>query len=321
MDHDETACDRTQQGPDQGQKGRSRRQMLMAGAGTVLAGTLVGCGLTSNDDEAGAQTTSGGESVPASESILERIKRDKKIRFGVDLAFEPLQYRDPKTKEPTGYAVEVSKLLAEALGAKPEWVEVPFQELFAAQAAGRFDIAGIAAVNTPERAQQVAFAYAPTFLEGTYLFQRKGLNLTDKSQLNDSGITIAVLAGSAQANTAKLLFPKAKLKELADDVSAMADAETGRSDALFIGDYAVADAKAKGLALIEPEPVATAWNTYFMPLGDTPLHQFVTVFLQNKASDLTLANLWQQFVASKIDREGVRSAPVRDPYLVAAYAG
>ena len=43
--------------------------------------------------------------------------------------------------------------------------------------------------------------------------------------------------------------------------------------------------------------------------------------MQNKASDLTLANLWQQFVASKIDREGVRSAPVRDPYLVAAYAG
>lgn len=292
----------------------TRRRVLLAGAGLLAAGAVTGCGLTKSESSNASTGDSGGESV------LDRIKKDKKVRFGVDLAFQPLQYRDPKTKEPTGYSIEVAKLLAEALGAKPEWVEVPFQELVAAQAAGRFDISGIAAVNTPVRALEVAFAFAPTFIEGTYLFQRRGLGLKNIEQLNDGGITIAVLAGSAQANTAKLLFPKAKRKELPDDVAATADVATGRSDALFIGDYAVADAREKGLELIQSRPVATAWNTFFMPQGDVKLQQFITTFLQQKASDMTLANLWQQFVASQIERHGIRSAPVRDPYLAAAYA-
>jgi len=288
--------------------------MLLAGAGVLAAGAVTGCGLTKSEDSSAASTADAGESA------LARIKKDKKVRFGVDLSFQPLQYRDPKTKEPTGYSIEVTKLLAAALGAKPEWVEVPFQELIAAQKAGRFDMVGIPVVNTAERALEVAFASAPAFLEGTYLFQRRGLGLKSIDQLNDGSKTIALLAGSAQVNTAKLLFPKAKRKELPDDVAATADVATGRSDALFIGDYAVGDARRKGLELIQSRPVATAWNTYFLPQGDIPLQQFVTTFLQQKASDLTLANLWKQFVADEIERFGVQSAPVKDPYLAAAYS-
>ena len=48
------------------------------------------------------------------------------------------------------------------------------------------------------------------------------------------------------------------------------------------------------------------------------MHQFVTVFLQNKAADLTLANLWQRFVASDAAKQGLRTSPVTDPYLAAA---
>jgi ABC-type amino acid transport substrate-binding protein len=302
--------------------GTSRRRMLVAGAGAVVASTLAGCSLTKGDDDDAADSGSpaAAESSAPQVSALDQILDRKVVRFGVDLSFKPLQFRDPKTNEPTGYSVEVAKLLADALGAKPEWVEVPFQEIVSAQAAGRFDLSGIQAVNTAERAQQVAFAFAPSFLEGTYLFQRKGLGLGRTSELDDGDITIAVLAGSAQAQTAKLLFPKAKLKELPDDTAATADVTTDRSDALFIGDYAVGDASRKGLELISPEPVAVAWNTFFLPQGDVALHEFVTTFLHNKASDLTLANLWEQFVAGEINRYGVRSAAVKDPYLTAAYA-
>lgn len=298
----------------------SRRRMLLAGAGATVAAAITGCGgLTKSDESSAAEPSSGGGGGGGGET-LQKIIKDKKIRFGVDLSFKPLQYRDPKTKEPTGYSIEVSKLLAEALGAKPEWVEIPFQELFAAQSAGRFDMTGIPVVNTAERARQAAFATAPAFLEGTYLFKKAGSSVSSVQDLNDSGVTIALLAGSAQANTAKLLFPKAKRKELPDDVSATADVTTGRSDALFIGDYSVADARDKKLELIQEKPVAVAWNTYFMPQGDVGLNQFVTTFLQQKASDQTLVNLWQRFVASSIERYGVQTAPVRDPYLAAAYA-
>ncbi|HEX6021363.1 MAG TPA: transporter substrate-binding domain-containing protein [Solirubrobacter sp.] len=307
MEHEHTA-----------ERGTSRRKMLAVG-GAVLAGTLAGCSLTSDDDdEPSANGAPAQSSGSESESLLARIKKDKKIRLGVDLTFAPLQFRDPDTNEPTGYSIEVVKLLAQALGAEPEWVEVPFADLFSAQAAGRFDIAGIAAVNTPERAQQVAFAYAPTFLEGNYLFQRKGLNLSDDSALNDSGITIAAVVGTSQSAAAKLLYPKAKIKELPDYPAALADVSTNRSDVLFVGEYAAAEAADKGLSPISRDPVAVAWNTFFLPLGDVAMHQFITVFLQNKAADLTLADLWQRFVAADVEKQGLRTAAVKDPYLSAA---
>ena len=307
MDHEHTA-----------ERGTSRRRALAVG-GAVLAGTLAGCSLTSgDDDEPSAKGAPAQSSASDSESLLARIKKDKKVRLGVDLTFAPLQFRDPKTNEPTGYSVEVVKLLAQALGAEPEWVEVPFADLFSAQAAGRFDIAGIAAVNTAERAQQVAFAYAPTFLEGNYLFQRKGLGVSDDSELDDSGVTIAAVVGTSQAAAAKVLYPKAKIKELPDYPAALADVSTDRSDVLFVGEYAAGEAAEKGLTLVSKDPVAVAWNTFFLPLGDVEMHQFITVFLQNKASDLTLANLWQQFVAADAQKQGLRTSPVKDPYLAAA---
>jgi ABC-type amino acid transport substrate-binding protein len=300
------------------ERGTSRRKMLAVG-GAVLAGTLAGCSLTSgDDDEPSANGAPAQSSGSESESLLARVKKDKKIRLGVDLTFAPLQFRDPDSNEPTGYSIEVVKLLAQALGAEPEYVEVPFADLFSAQAAGRFDIAGIAAVNTAERAQQVAFAYAPTFLEGNYLFQREGLGVSDPGQLDDSGVTIAAVVGTSQAAAAKLLYPKAKIKELPDYPAALADVSTDRSDVLFVGEYAAGEAAEEGLTPVSRDPVAVAWNTFFLPLGDVAMHQFITVFLQNKAADLTLANLWQQFVAADAEKQGLRTAAVKDPYLAAA---
>jgi ABC-type amino acid transport substrate-binding protein len=307
MEHENTA-----------ERGTSRRKALVVG-GTVLAGAFAGCSLTSDDDEpsANGNTPAGAAQSGDGESLLARVKKAGTIKLGVDLTFAPLQFRDPDTNEPTGYSIEVVKLLADALGVKPEWVEVPFADLFSAQAAGRFDIAGIAAVNTAERAQQVAFAYAPTFLEGNYLFQRQGLGISNASQLDSSDITIAAVVGTSQAAAAKLLYPKAKIKELPDYPGALADVSTNRSDVLFVGEYAAGEANGEGLSPISRDPVAVAWNTFFLPLGEVPMHQFITTFLHNKASDLTLANLWQQFVAGDAEKQGLRTAAVKDPYLAA----
>ena len=103
------------------------------------------------------------------ESLLDKIVSDGEVTVGVDLGFEPLQYRDPDTNEPTGYSIELTKLMMAELGAEIEYVEIPFSELFAAGEAGRYDISGIQATNLPARGLRVAFAGAPAFLEGNYI--------------------------------------------------------------------------------------------------------------------------------------------------------
>ena len=177
------------------------------------------------------------------------------MRVGVDLGFAPLQYRDPDTNEPTGYSIEVTKLMMAELGAEIEYVEIPFSELFAAGEAGRFDISGIQATNLPARGLRVAFAGAPAFLEGNYMMLQPGSEVTSSDELNNGDVTIAVLAGSSQAAAVELNFPEAQIKELQEQPATVEDVVTGRSNAVYIGEFGVADAVDQGLVLLE-EPAA-----------------------------------------------------------------
>lgn len=287
---------------------RSRRDLLRTGAGVAIGAGAVGA-LAAGPASAASSRSS------ADTSMLDKILKAGKVRFGIDPTFKPLQYKDPKTNEPTGYNIELSKILAKELGVKIEWVEVPFAETFAALAAGRFDISGITAINTPARALKVGFAAAPAMLEPAYLIQKKGLNVKNNDLVNQGKYSLAVVTGTVQAIAAKLYFPKAKIKEFANDQAAYADVQTGRSDFILLGDYSVGEAYSKGLRPVSSKPVFNAWDTYFFPLGDAKMHQFLTTFLQNKAYDLTIAGLWETYVAKDLRKYGLNSPPVRDPWL------
>jgi ABC-type amino acid transport substrate-binding protein len=299
---------------DMEQAHRSSRRAVLAGGAAVLGGAV-----------AASTGTAGARGVPAPRqggegggSLLDRIVSDGQVRVGVDLGFEPLQYRDPESNEPTGYSIELTKLMMAELGAEIEYVEIPFSELFAAGEAGRFDISGIQATNLPARGLRVAFAGAPAFLEGNYILLNADSAVTSSEELNSGDITIAVLAGSSQAAAAKLGFPEAELKELQEQPATVEDVVTGRSDAVYIGEFGVADAVNQGLVLLDEPATFASHNTYFMPKGDFPLWAWVTQFLQYKANDLTLRDLWEQFIGAELRPLGVPTSGVVDPWLGAA---
>lgn len=303
---------------DTATRGSSRRSLLTGGVAALAGGALLAACSGDDDDSSSDSTAAAGDSVVVTQdagSLLDKIVADKKVKVGVDLGFAPLQFRDPDTNEPTGYSIEVTKLMMAELGAEIEWVEIPFSELFAAGEAGRFDISGIQATNLPARGLNVAFAGAPAFLEGNYILVTEGSSIAGAADLDDAGVTIAVLAGSSQAAAAKLSFPNAQLKELQEQPATVEDVVTGRSDAVYIGEFGVADAVAQGLQLIEEPATFASHNTYFMPKGDFTLWAWVTQFLQFKAADLTLANLWEQFVGSELRPLGVPTSGVVDPWL------
>lgn len=312
IDHADAADPSGPSGPSGKQRlGRRSflRNGLLASAGVAAVATA---GIATGGPAAAAAATAAG-----TDSLLDRIQKSKKVKVGVDLGFAPLQFRDAKTNEPTGYSIEVLKLMMKELGATIEYVEIPFGELFAAQLAGRFDMGGIPVTNLPSRGLKAAFAGAPAFLEGSYVILKKGSTVKTASALNDAGLTIAVLAGSSQAAAAKLNFPKAKLKELADQAATVQDVATGRSEAVFIGEFGVADALKQnaGLSLLNSPPIFVAHNTFWMPQGDFKMWSFVTQFLLFKATDLTLADLWQKFVGVEAAKVGLKSAAVYDPWL------
>ena len=106
----------------------SRRQVLAGGAAMLGGAAIVGAG--GRASAAGVPDARAFPRQSDTGSLLDKIVSDGHVKVGVDLGFEPLQYRDPDTNEPTGYSIELTKLMMAELGAEIEYVEIPFSELF-----------------------------------------------------------------------------------------------------------------------------------------------------------------------------------------------
>ena len=144
------------------------------------------------------------------ESVLDKWLRTKTANLGVNLTFPPLQFRDPNTNTPTGSMIELTNLMMTDLGITANYVEIPFSQLFAAQAAGQFDMMGIAATILPSRALRGWLRRLPGFLPTDVGDMKPDSPITSRDQLNNANVRLAVVQGTSQEYTAGLLFPQAQ---------------------------------------------------------------------------------------------------------------
>lgn len=75
------------------------------------------------------------------------------LRVGTEGVYAPFSYHDPATGQLTGYDVDVARAVAEKLGVNVEFVETPWDSIFAALEANRFDVVANQVTITPERQQ------------------------------------------------------------------------------------------------------------------------------------------------------------------------
>jgi polar amino acid transport system substrate-binding protein len=263
----------------------SRRRLLQAsGIGLLGAGAL---GVARPDSAAAGGGTS---------SILDKWTREKKARLGVDLSFPPLQFIDPKTKKPSGYMVQITELMMDDLGVKPEYVQTPFAQLFAGLAARKFDMVGIAATILPSRALQGWFAGLPVFYESNVVLVNKKSKARGQSAL--SRARFAVLQGSSQQASGSVIFPRATFKAFASESDAATEVAVGRSDAAIFSEFSAGSIldKNKNLRTLGGPPLFVDANTYFMPRDDERLWQWVTNWLLYQSTHQTMAGLWKKWV-------------------------
>lgn len=290
---------------------KADRRGFMKGAAIALGAGAVGA-LTPSS--ANAVTAEPPVARADGDSLLQKIISSKKIRFGIDLGFPPLQYKT-SNGTPTGYIVDLSTMLAQSLGATIEWVEVPFANLFAQQAAGRFDMSGLSATIRPDRAQRVLFAGAPSFVESNVVLLKPGAGISRLSQLNSSNVTIAVVVGSSQEAAAKILYPRATLKRLTNQ-EALADVAAGRSDCMIVGEFSVAGAiKANpNVKVLKGDPVFVDENSYFMPLGEHELKHYVDTWLRYQTSHNELGALWDKYIGTDARKLGLKTVSIYSPW-------
>lgn len=68
------------------------------------------------------------------------VKSAGVLRVGTEGVYSPFSYHDPATGQLVGYDVDVARAVADKIGVKIEFVETPWDSIFAALEANRFDV-------------------------------------------------------------------------------------------------------------------------------------------------------------------------------------
>ncbi|MBB2985642.1 amino acid ABC transporter substrate-binding protein [Terracoccus luteus] len=155
------------------------RTVLTAVAATALTAVLAACG--------GGSGGSGG----SGDSELAAVKSAGTLKVGTEGTYSPFSFHDPSSNALTGYDVDVAKAVADKLGVKVEYVETPFDAIFAGLSAKRFDVVVNQVTKNPQREGLYGLSTTYTYSEGVVA-----------TRADDSSITsLAGLSGKKSAQS------------------------------------------------------------------------------------------------------------------------
>jgi len=132
-----------------------------------------------------------GSTGSTGDSELAKVKEAGVLKVGTEGTYAPFSYHDPKTNQLTGFDVEVIAAVAKKLGVKVEYVETPWDAIFAGLASKRFDVIANQVTRTAEREGLYGLSETYTVSEGVVA-----------TRADDSSIsTVADLKGKKSAQS------------------------------------------------------------------------------------------------------------------------
>jgi polar amino acid transport system substrate-binding protein len=197
-------------------------------------------------------------SVPAAtaQDGLDRIIERDELIVGMELGYFPFEYVG-RDGEPTGFDVDLARMIAEQLGVGLVIRDMNFEMLIPNLDRGAIDAAVSAMTRTDARAERVAFT-DPYFETGlcVLLNRERTEGVTEAVQLNDPVRIVTVVQGTDGVAAVDKFFDEAQVKKLPGETDAIRSVIEGRADA-FVADQLTVwkrqqDYREHTRALLEP---------------------------------------------------------------------
>ncbi|WP_324196440.1 ABC transporter substrate-binding protein [Nocardia farcinica] len=124
----------------------------------VVGGALVLTGCTTNTEESGpaASKVQVDKVTEIADRLPDKIKQSGKLVVGVNVPYQPNEYRDADGKI-VGFDVDLMDAVTAVLGIQAEYVESAFEKIIPAIQAGTYDVGMSSITDSKEREQQVDF--------------------------------------------------------------------------------------------------------------------------------------------------------------------
>jgi polar amino acid transport system substrate-binding protein len=255
---------------------RPTAPLLIAALSILL---MAGCGgMGKNNQQPGGQG-------------LSRIVEAGELRIGMSGEQPPLTMTS-RSGELLGLDVALGRVLAQSMGVRANFVQMPFGRLLEALERKEIDLVMSGMTITPERTARVAFV-GPYFTSGKTLLTRKPelAAVAIAKDLNRGDLQLAALAGSTSEKFARANAPEAQLTTTKGLMQAIQKVIDGKVDALVADRETVAFAvlrypdagllEAQATFTVEPMGIA-------VPLDEPRLANLVQTYLNALAERGTL---------------------------------
>ncbi len=134
------------------------------------------------------------------ESSLDRVQQTGVLRVGTEGTYSPFTFHDPATNKLTGYDIEIITAVADKMGVRAEFVEAPWDALFASLMADRFDVVANQVTKNAEREAKYALSNPYTFSAGVIITRTDDTRISSLVDLK--GLTTAQSSTSSWAKVA-----------------------------------------------------------------------------------------------------------------------
>lgn len=245
--------------------------------------------------------TANGAKAADDTDVIRAIEDSGTLRVAMAKSL-PMQFKNPASGKWEGYNPEMAEDLAKVMGVKLEIVDATWQTLIPGLLANKYDIVMVDMFATPERAMKVVFTDAYSTL-GWSVMVRDNSAFKTWEDLNKGGVTISVLAGSADEQTAKRFFPNATVKPLVNE-SANAprlEVANGRADAVVtdlpnIKLFIAQNPQAKVRVLQEDRVMTPTDMAYAIRPGDYHFLNFLNTWIHARRESGREAELHDKWI-------------------------
>ena len=222
------------------------------------------------------------ETAAAGDSRLTAVVKSGKLRVCQVPSYYAISYRNPKTNELEGIDVDLSKELADALGAKLEIVETGWVTFIADLQAGKCDIGMFAVGATLKRAQAVEFS-DPYLASGVYAIVKKDSKIQSWDEIDQSGNRIVVTLGAFMEPYMKARTKNAQIVAVTPPANGLSEVAANRAD-IYVTDYPAGMKMAKDFdwaRIIAPKtPLGVTPYSYVVAPGDQVWLNYINLFVR-----------------------------------------
>jgi len=262
----------------------------------LATGALSAAACGDDDDEPATGGATREARTFEAGTTMKKLQDEGEITIGVKFDVPPFGAKNPTSGDVEGFDIDLAKAIANALGAKPKYIEALSDNRIAFLKDGTADLILSTMTITAERDEEIDFSEPYFIAKGRILVKKSDDSIKDVGDL--AGKSVCTALGSTYEETLKKQAPKAKLR-LVDSYSECLELiQNGGVDAVSTDDVILTGMiiQDDSLKLVSGDELTTEPYGAGIKQGDDEFKAFVDEVIAEYKSDGPWAAAYEKWV-------------------------